>query len=89
MEMCNSLEVSRSDLLAGGGVGAAPHCGFTGSDRAWRRCDPSHLSFPTGTTSFTEVLFRETGLISAALGQKVPSRVIFYKVQTHFFYFFF
>lgn len=52
MEMCNSLEVSRSDLLAGGGVGAAPHRGFTGGDGARRRCDPSHLSFPTGTTSF-------------------------------------
>lgn len=38
---------------------------------------------------FTEVLFRETGLISAALGQKVPSRVIFYKIQTLFFFFFF
>lgn len=39
MEMCNSLGVSRSFLLAGGGEGAAPHRGFIGGDGARRRCD--------------------------------------------------
>lgn len=50
---------------------------------------PPHLAFPTGTAPFSEVSFGETGLITPALGQKVPSSVIFYEIQPHPYYFFF
>jgi len=49
---------------------------------------PLHLSFPTDATSFSEISFRKIDLINPILGQKVPSRIIFYKMQTHLYIYF-